>query len=165
MHELVATPYRDRHLVLRPGSPKAVQLSAARFAELQAAAADDQQVPVWLRNAARQQWSINLSGTSAAAAVLLREAGPYEFSRATYEINLGCDFDCEMCYLGEKRFEGLDLTGKRQLLHVMRDAGVIWLQITGGCRRELRVPRRSRLFGGGRNRQPVPLFAGCSVSL
>ncbi|MET8412552.1 radical SAM protein [Streptomyces sp. NPDC005195] len=37
-----------------------------------------------------------------------------------------------MCYLGEKRFEGLDLDGKHNLLAVMRDAGVIWLQMTGG---------------------------------
>ncbi|MGN9819705.1 radical SAM protein [Streptomyces sp. SD11] len=131
MHELVAAPYRDLHLVLRPGSPKAVQLPADKFADLAAAAVSDQQMPAWLVEAARQQWDIDLSDEPAAA-VLVRAPGPYEFSRATYEINLGCDFDCEMCYLGEKKFEGLDLAGKRQLLRVMRDAGVIWLQITGG---------------------------------
>ncbi|MEV7570514.1 radical SAM protein [Streptomyces tanashiensis] len=37
-----------------------------------------------------------------------------------------------MCYLGTKRFEGLGMAGKRRLLEVMAEAGVIWLQITGG---------------------------------
>ncbi|MER5450529.1 radical SAM protein [Streptomyces sp. NPDC002766] len=37
-----------------------------------------------------------------------------------------------MCYLGEKRFEGLDRAGKHRLLTVMRNAGVIWLPMTGG---------------------------------
>ncbi|MFJ9729456.1 radical SAM protein [Streptomyces sp. NPDC101209] len=64
--------------------------------------------------------------------MLWREPGPYEFSRATWELNLGCDYDCVMCYLGEKRFGGLDREGKHRLLAVMRDAGVIWLQMTGG---------------------------------
>ncbi|MFI9047283.1 radical SAM protein [Streptomyces sp. NPDC053427] len=73
-----------------------------------------------------------MTGRPAAGTVLLRAPGPYEFSRATWEINLGCDFDCEHCYLGKKRFEGLDWAGKSRLLHVMRDAGVLWLQITGG---------------------------------
>ncbi|MEV5386223.1 radical SAM protein [Streptomyces sp. NPDC052721] len=75
---------------------------------------------------------MDLAGRRISDVLLMRDAGPYEFSRATWEINLGCDFDCVMCYLGEKRFEGLDMDGKRKLLAVMRDAGVIWLQITGG---------------------------------
>jgi MoaA/NifB/PqqE/SkfB family radical SAM enzyme len=75
---------------------------------------------------------VDLTGQSFDDVLLVREAGPYEFSRATWEINLGCDYDCVMCYLGEKRFKGLDMAGKRTLLTVMRDAGVIWLQITGG---------------------------------
>jgi hypothetical protein len=154
-----------RRLILRPGSTRAIQLPHAKFDEVRALAAAPSPVPQWLVDAVRTQWHLDLTGRIVGEAVLIREARPYELSRATWEINLGCDYDCVMCYLGEKRFEGLDMAGKRQLLAVMRDAGVIWLQITGGCRRELRVPRRSRLFGGGRNRQPVSLFAECSVSL
>lgn len=75
---------------------------------------------------------MDLAGQVVGEVLLVRGAGPYEFSRATWELNLGCDFDCVMCYLGEKRFESLDMAGKRKLLAVMRDAGVIWLQITGG---------------------------------
>ncbi|MFD7669838.1 radical SAM protein [Streptomyces anulatus] len=62
----------------------------------------------------------------------MRERSPYRYAKASWEINLGCDYDCEFCYLGEKRFEGLDWAGKQQLLRTMRDAGVLWLQITGG---------------------------------
>ncbi|WP_327722278.1 radical SAM protein [Streptomyces sp. NBC_00490] len=130
MHELIATPFGNRHLILRPGSPKALQLPAARFEELRAPGAV--LVPAWLADAVRTQWDLNLTGRHVADVVLLREAGPYAFSRATWELNLGCDYDCVMCYLGQKRFEGLDIDGKRTLLTVMRDAGVVWLQMTGG---------------------------------
>ncbi|MEY2248685.1 radical SAM protein [Streptomyces sp. BF23-18] len=132
MRELVATPFADRRLVLRRGSPKAVQLPHSRFEELRALAAVPSSVPGWLADAVAAQWQMDVSGQALGDVLLVREPGPYAFSRATWEINLGCDYDCEMCYLGEKRFEGLDMDGKRTLLTVMRDAGVIWLQITGG---------------------------------
>ncbi|MGQ4374984.1 radical SAM protein [Streptomyces sp. SAS_267] len=132
MRELVATPFADRRLVLRRGSPKAVQLPHSRFEELRALAAVPSSVPGWLADAVAAQWQMDVSGQALGDVLLVREPGPYAFSRATWEINLGCDYDCEMCYLGEKRFEGLDMDGKRILLTVMRDAGVIWLQITGG---------------------------------
>lgn len=132
MHELLATPFGERRLVLRPGSAKAVQLPRARFEELRALAAGPGMMPPWLTGPVQAQWNLDLAGRRVGDVLLLRQAGPYEFSRATWEINLGCDYDCPMCYLGQKRFEGLDMDGKRQLLAVMRDAGVIWLQITGG---------------------------------
>ena len=130
MHELVAAPLGARRLVLRQGSGKALVLPAARFEELRTSAPET--VPTWLADAVRAQWSVDLTGRHVNEVLLLREAGPYEFSRATWELNLGCDYDCAMCYLGEKRFEGLDMDDKRKLLGVLRDAGVIWLQMTGG---------------------------------
>ncbi|ELS51028.1 radical SAM protein [Streptomyces viridochromogenes] len=132
MHQLVAAPFGGRRLILRPGSTKAVQLPHAKFDELRTLAAISDTVPQWLVDAVRAQWDIDLAGRSIGDVLLIREAGPYAFSRATWELNLGCDYDCIMCYLGEKRFEGLDMTGKRKLLAVMRDVGVIWLQMTGG---------------------------------
>jgi len=39
---------------------------------------------------------------------------------------------CSHCYLGLKEFAGLPWPDKERLLLMMRDAGVIWLQITGG---------------------------------
>lgn len=132
MHDLIAAPFQGDHLILRPGSQKAVKVGRNRFTHLQRAVAEGEGIPAWLADAVRRAWGFDMTGRPAAGTVLMRAPGPYEFSRATWEINLGCDFDCEHCYLGEKRFEGLDWAGKSRLLHVMRDAGVIWLQITGG---------------------------------
>ncbi|MFF8309244.1 radical SAM protein [Streptomyces lydicus] len=132
MHDLIATPIGDAHLILRPGSRKGIKISRSRFEELDRSVSAGEAVPPWLENATRHAWGMKLAGRPAAGAVLVRAPGPYEFSRATWEINLGCDFDCEHCYLGQKRFEGLDWFGKQRLLHVLRDAGVVWLQITGG---------------------------------
>lgn len=64
--------------------------------------------------------------------VLVRAPSPYGMARASYEINKGCDYDCPHCYLGLKRFEGMPWADKVRLLDIMRDAGVLWLQITGG---------------------------------
>ncbi|MBO4259654.1 radical SAM protein [Streptomyces griseorubiginosus] len=132
MHQLVATPFGGRRLVLRPGSAKAIHLPHTTFDELCTLAAASSVVPGWLVDAAHAQWQMELGGRLIDEVVLIRQAGPYAFSRATWEINLGCDYDCVMCYLREKKFEGLDMEGKRRLLALMRDAGVIWLQITGG---------------------------------
>ncbi|MFJ9855796.1 hypothetical protein [Streptomyces sp. NPDC101150] len=125
MHDLIATPFQTDHLVLRTGSPKAIKVPSAKFAELRSAVSDDAAVPRWLADTASRAWGIDLADRSTAETVLMRAPGPYGFSRATWEINLGCDFDCEHCYLGEKRFEGPDRAGKEQLLLVVRDAGVI----------------------------------------
>ncbi|MGH3905296.1 MAG: radical SAM protein [Pseudonocardiaceae bacterium] len=64
--------------------------------------------------------------------VLVREPSPYGYGRASYELNLGCNYDCEHCYLGLKKFDGLSWPNRERLLHIMRDAGVLWLQLTGG---------------------------------
>ncbi|MFF1675697.1 radical SAM protein [Streptomyces sp. NPDC058256] len=132
MHDLIAAPFRNEHLVLRPGSQRAVKIGAAKFTDLENAVKAGRALPGWLVDVARRAWGVDTFDRPAHAAVLVRRPGPYEFSRATWELNLGCDFDCEHCYLAEKRFEGLDWAGKARLLHVMRDAGVVWLQITGG---------------------------------
>lgn len=75
---------------------------------------------------------MDLTGASLMATMLVRTTSELKYARASWEINKGCDYDCEHCYLGLKRFEGLSWKGKMTLLDVMRDAGVLWLQITGG---------------------------------
>ncbi|MGW0942536.1 radical SAM protein [Streptomyces sp. NPDC002623] len=132
MHTLIASPFGTTNVVLRRGSTKAIQVGDIRFAEIREAVDEHRAVPRWLADSVASHWGVDLHGLPATDNVLLRLPGPYGFTRATWEINLGCDLDCEMCYLGEKRFAGLDWEGKRRLLHVMRDVGVIWLQITGG---------------------------------
>lgn len=132
MHELIVSPYEDEHLLLRPGSIRAVKIPAMKYGFLQRAAADGETAPAWLADVAQRAWGLDLLGRPVSGTVLVRKPGRHRHSRATWEINLGCDYDCEHCYLGEKKFEGLDWTGKAKLLHVMAEAGVIWLEITGG---------------------------------
>ncbi|MCY0938527.1 radical SAM protein [Streptomyces sp. H34-S4] len=132
MHELIASPYEDEHLLLRPGSARALKIPYAKYTQLLRAAADGEEAPAWLVAAVKSAWGSDLTGRPVAGTVLVRAPGRFRHSRATWEINLGCDFDCEHCYLGEKKFAGLDWEGKQRLLHTVRDAGVIWFQFTGG---------------------------------
>jgi MoaA/NifB/PqqE/SkfB family radical SAM enzyme len=45
---------------------------------------------------------------------------------------MGCNWACKHCYLGLKEFAGLEWPERERLLHTLRDAGVVWLQLTGG---------------------------------
>lgn len=129
---LVASPFLGQYLLLQPGRATGVRIPEVRYEELRSAAASNQPAPAWLVDAAAKAWGTELPGTSLRDVLLVRERSRYGYAKASWEINLGCDYDCEFCYLGEKRFAGLDWDGKQRLLRVMRDAGVLWLQITGG---------------------------------
>lgn len=131
MHEVIASPFLGDYVVVRPGDARAVRIGLRRYREL-LEVAPDASCPAWLVDAVRRRWDLDLAERRLADAVMVREQSRLGYGRASYEINLGCDYDCEHCYLGEKRFAGLDLEGKRRLLHTLRDAGVLWLQITGG---------------------------------
>ncbi|GAA2621256.1 radical SAM protein [Streptomyces vastus] len=132
MHRLIASPFLGKHLVLRPGSPSGVRIHENRYEQLRAATNEDVSPPSWLHEVAEQAWNMTLPSAGLGETLLVREPTTYGFARASWEINLGCDYDCEFCYLGEKKFEGLPWEGKRRLLEMIRDAGVLWLQITGG---------------------------------
>ncbi|MEU1813470.1 radical SAM protein [Micromonospora aurantiaca (nom. illeg.)] len=133
MYRLIATLYLGSYYLLRPGRDEGVQLPIAYMDELRRlAAVDGARVPGWLIDAARTQWGERLDGMSMADAVLVRPDSDYGYSRASYELNLGCNYDCEHCYLAVKKFEGLDLAGRRRLLEIMARAGVVYLQMTGG---------------------------------
>jgi len=130
-HQLIASPYPDGHVVVRPGHHGAVRIGAARYAELRDAA-PDAPLPAWLTGPVRAGWGADLSGHLIRDTVLVRPETPYGYARASYEVNLGCNYDCEHCYLGDKMFAGMDWPGRERLLQVMADAGVLWLQLTGG---------------------------------
>ena len=132
MHALIASRFLDDYLVVLPGSTAGIKVPALQYAQLEAGTAAGESAPPWLVKAARQRWAMDLPTGPARDYLLVRAAADPQYSRASWEINLGCNYDCEHCYLGLKRFEGLSWAGKQQLLHVMRDAGVLWLQITGG---------------------------------
>ena len=132
MPDLLAAPFLGQYLLLRPGSTDGVQLPRGHFDQLVQAAAEGGSHPPWLAELARQTWHLNLPGTAPInGRVLVREESPLGYGRASWEINLGCNY-ASHCYLGLKEFSGLPWPGKERLLVMMRDAGVVWLQITGG---------------------------------
>jgi MoaA/NifB/PqqE/SkfB family radical SAM enzyme len=139
MHELIAAPFQEHHLLVRPGSSKAVQLPFHHYSALMGHQLNDAQdmsptaeVPTWLVNTARRTWGVELTGKALDEAVLVRLPSPLPYARASYELNLGCNYDCEHCYLGLKQFSGLEWPEREQLLHTIQASGVLWLQLTGG---------------------------------
>lgn len=132
MTDLIATRYLGQYFVLTRNSTAGMRLPDHRFAELRQAVAANAPTPDWLADNARRLWGVDVGGPATAEVVTVRDDTPYGYSRASYELNLGCNYDCEHCYLGQKRFEGLDWPARQRLLEIMRDAGVVWLQLTGG---------------------------------
>jgi len=133
MHELIASPFLDEYLVLRPGHDTGVQIPLARYLELSKAARTGDDAPQWLVDAAQRAWALDLpSHRPLRDTVLVRAPSPYGMARASWELNLGCDYDCKHCYLGLKRFQGMPWNNKVKLLDIMAAAGVLWLQETGG---------------------------------
>lgn len=131
MHELIISPFLGGHLALSPGRSRAIKIPQDKYAQLQSAGPDEL-CPDWLANAAMRSWNINITGRLLRDIAILRAPSLLGYGRASYELNMGCNYDCKHCYLGLKEFVGLDWTSREKILNVMRDAGVLWLQITGG---------------------------------
>ncbi|RBM07320.1 radical SAM protein [Streptomyces sp. PT12] len=132
MHKVIVSPFLDGFLAVQPGNAAGIRLPESHYSELRSLTGTESPCPSWLVNAAREAWGLELEHESANGALLVREPSEYGFGRASWEINLGCNFACKHCYLGLKEFSGLSWGEKVTLLDIMRDAGVLWLQITGG---------------------------------
>jgi MoaA/NifB/PqqE/SkfB family radical SAM enzyme len=133
MYQLIATPFLDEgHLVLKPGSEQALRIPPGHYDQLVDLVAAHGQVPDWLSTAAQRGWGLALRPDRIADVVMVRRPSGLGYGRASWELNLGCNYDCEHCYLDLKRFEGLAWEQRVQLLHILREAGVVWLQMTGG---------------------------------
>ena len=128
MHQLIASPFLGGHVVVRPGSPDGFKISRQRYDEVRAAST----IPGWLADAAGTARGLRIRGVQAAGVLLVRDPVAYAFGRASYELNLGCNYDCEHCYLGLKKFEGLGWERREKLLGAITDSGVLWLQLTAG---------------------------------
>src|SRR4051812_30611443 len=101
MHQGIVSPQSDKFVIVRPGAQKGIQVPYAMFCELSKAVKDGAPVPRWLSDAARQAWGVELSGRSSKEAMVARAITPLNYSRASWEINKGCNFNCEHCYLAE----------------------------------------------------------------
>lgn len=132
LHDLIVSPFLDGYLAVRPGSPVGARLPEVGYEELRTLVVGGSPAPSWFAGTAAHLWGLDLSTKPVSQAVLVRERSSYGFSKASWEINLGCNFACTHCYLGLKEFSGLAWEEKVRLLDIMRDAGVLWLQITGG---------------------------------
>lgn len=132
MYEVLSSRFLDDYLVLRPGRLEGLKINRAAHRQLHKLARTGGKVPEWLATAARQTWGLDLTEKSVSSAVQVRNESTYAFGRASYELNLGCNYACEHCYLGLKKFSGLSWPDRERLLYIFRDAGVLWLQLTGG---------------------------------
>jgi MoaA/NifB/PqqE/SkfB family radical SAM enzyme len=132
MHTLVASRFLGEYLVLRPGHVRGLRVTRPAYAQLHHDTRSGGPIQPWLVAAASRAWGLDLAGRPVAGTVLVREQSRYEYGRASYEVNLGCNYACEHCYLGLKTFSGLSWPQRERLLHILRDAGVLWLQLTGG---------------------------------
>lgn len=130
MHDLLVSPFIDGYLACRPGSVAGLRLPEAGYEELRTLGGAP--APEWFAEAAAETWGVDLRGKPLGERLLVRGRSAYGFGKASWEINLGCNFGCKHCYLGVKEFSGLPLDQKFRLLDIMREAGVLFLQITGG---------------------------------
>ncbi|MFI1443205.1 radical SAM protein [Streptomyces fructofermentans] len=131
MHGLIASPFLERHLILRPGHEGGLLIPQPNYEALRG---HDPTLPApaWLASAVRDQWDMDVTGWPTGTFLLVREPSTWGYSRASWEINLGCNFQCKHCYLGLKVYSGMPLEAKLNCLQIMAEAGVLWLQITGG---------------------------------
>ncbi|UBU12938.1 radical SAM protein [Nonomuraea gerenzanensis] len=128
MHTVIVSPYLDgEYFALSPGRRGGIRISEAKYLELSAAADS----PAWFPEAASSVWGdIDLEPFT--DKVLVRQPSSYGYVRATYELNLGCNYDCEHCYLGLKKFEGLEWPDREKMIRDLQALGVLWFQLTGG---------------------------------
>jgi uncharacterized Fe-S cluster-containing radical SAM superfamily protein len=139
MHELIVSPFLGTHLVLRPGRPDAIRISRDRYTQVQSIGPDGL-CPDWLRDAVVKLWGIDIGHQPLRDFAIVRAPSLLGYGRASYELNMGCNYDCKHCYLGLKQFAGLDWPAREKILDSIRAAGVLWLQLTGG------EPMIDRLF-------------------
>ncbi|MFG2528302.1 radical SAM protein [Streptomyces sp. NPDC048516] len=131
-HDLIVSPFLDEHLVLRPGDSSGVKIKGHHYLELQQRAGTGAPLPAWLHSAARRRWGLDLADRPARESLLIRDPSPYGHGRASYEVNNGCNWACDHCVYGAKRHEGLAWPARARLLRILRDAGVLWVELGGG---------------------------------
>ncbi|MCF4138690.1 radical SAM protein [Streptomyces sp. Tue 6430] len=132
MHALIVSPFLEQHVLVRPGARGGALLPEERYEELRVHASD-QPAPVWYADAVREQWAdLDVDGRPLGESTLVRQPSTWGYGKASWEVNLGCNYKCKHCYLGLKVNSGMPFEDKRQCLNIMAEAGVLFLQVTGG---------------------------------
>ncbi|MER5996244.1 radical SAM protein, partial [Streptomyces viridosporus] len=131
MHHLIPSLFLEQHVLLRPGHKNGLLLPEANHEELRFHD-PTQPAPAWLANTVRDQWGMDMAGQPTGDFLLVRQPPPCGYGKASWEVNLGCNYACKHCYLGLEVNSGMPLPDKLRCLDMMAEAGVLWLQITGG---------------------------------
>jgi hypothetical protein len=97
--QLIASPFLGSHLVVSPGRRNGVKIPQSRYAELRSAPADAL-VPGWLAEAADKAWGMSIGGLPLGSCAVVRAPSVLGYGRASYEVNMGCNYACKHCYLG-----------------------------------------------------------------
>ena len=129
MHELIASPFMGKYMVVRPGSPRGLTIPREKYLALTCVGT----FPDWLAAAARKAWGIDLADVATSDRLLIRPETGYKFGKATYELNLGCNYDCEHCYLGLKEFGGLEWPERERLIFLLTFTLAPHSITTSGC--------------------------------
>ncbi|KAF3470109.1 radical SAM protein [Streptomyces sp. Tu 3180] len=131
MHRLIASPFLEQHVLLRTGRKDGLLLPEANYKGLRSHD-PAQPAPAWLADTVRDQWGMDVAGRPTGDFLLVRQPSSWGYGKASWEVNLGCNYACKHCYLGLKVNSGMPLPDKLRCLDMMAEAGVLWLQITGG---------------------------------
>ncbi|MGW3152049.1 radical SAM protein [Streptomyces sp. NPDC001177] len=131
MHRLIASPFLGQHLLLQPGHKDGLLLPEANYEALRTHD-PAQPAPVWLADTVMDRWGTDVAGPPTGDFLLVRQPSFWGYGKASWEVNLGCNYRCKHCYLGLKVNSGMPWEDKRHCLDMMAEAGVLWLQITGG---------------------------------
>jgi hypothetical protein len=99
VYEIIVSPFLGSYILVRPGCRNGMKISHARYQELAQAVPDDIS-PAWLVAVARRAWHLDISDEPMSGRILVRPESSLGYGRASYELNLGCNYDCEHCYLG-----------------------------------------------------------------
>ncbi|GHD95933.1 hypothetical protein [Streptomyces naganishii] len=107
MHSLIASPFLDQHVLVRPGSRGGALLPEARYEELRERDAAEP-APLWLSDAVQEQWEdLDVTGRPTGDFLLVRQPSTWVYGKASWEVNLGCNYKCKHCYLGLKVNSGI----------------------------------------------------------
>ena len=170
MYQAIVSPQEDQFMAVRPGHSKGMSLPAGYYTELRDRHAHGDVVPDWFVQAGHRQWGIDLAGQRVDGALVVRapSAAPVTYSRATYEINKGCNFSCEHCYSGTASVRGPGVAGQASDdRHAGRDGGVLVPDHRRRTAHRSRLPGRLRTCAPGRDDDRDPhqrLAAGPSAA-
>src|SRR4051794_26840379 len=106
-HELIVSPFLGNYLILCPGRPSAIKIPSGKYKELQSSNPDSV-CPEWLIDPVMRAWGVDISEKALSDIAVVRVPTALGYGRASYELNMGCNYDCKHCYLGLKEFAGLD---------------------------------------------------------